>query len=170
MKKTLLFGALTLLTSCAVKIIPLQGTYQDKPFITTVDMPIEQVWDKVIDFFAQNGLPIKIIDRSSGLIISETTRMTWTFETKDGKLEDPSAWVVLEKNIDPGNRKAIRPDVVTASWNIRLKEAGSGKTDINVNLVNIDGKATVFNTVKSIQGGVSTGNFEALLTSLLNVR
>ena len=157
-----------ILTGCAVnKIVPLKGTYMDKPFEIITDTPKDQVWDKIIDFFAQNGLSIKIIDRSSGLIISDKSSLNWTFEDAKGKLYKPLASVVIEKVVDAGTKKAIRPASVTGDWNIRIKQLSDNKTSINVNLVHIEAtgysvKFTTGVTQFSIKG-LSTGNFEKLI-------
>lgn len=127
-----------LLSSCATtKIIPLMGSYPPTPIVAMSDKSFEKVWDNIIDFYAQNGIPIKIIDRSSGLIISEKTSLTWSFEDKKGTMVHPGAYVVLEKILDKMDNKPFIPNSVTGEWNVRIKTI-EGKTSINVNLYNIE--------------------------------
>lgn len=134
----ILLFALTLLSGCAsVKIIPLKNTYQTKPYEAVSDNNKDVVWDKIVDFFAQNGLSIKLIDRSSGLIVSEATALTFTHEDSKGQLIHPDSWVVLVSVYDAANKKYIQPNVVIGEWNIRIKEIPGNKTNVNVNLVNI---------------------------------
>lgn len=160
----LLGFSLLFLISCAPKIVPIKGNYPDKPFEVISDNNKDIVWDKTIDFFAQNGLSIKIIDRSSGLIISDKTQLKYSRENKKGELLAKDAWVVLDASYDPGNRKLVPLKDVTGEWNIRLKDAGSGKTNINVNLVNIIAYAGIGKDLY-VQplNAKSTGNFEKLI-------
>src|SRR4051812_9290091 len=97
------------LISCSNKVIPLKNNYSNGNFESISQRPKDQVWDNIIDMFTKKGLSIRIIDRSSGLIISNETRLPWTFETKAGKLEKPTAWVVIEKVVNQGSRLAISP-------------------------------------------------------------
>lgn len=123
------------LISCSVKTIPLKGEYEKGSYTGQSSRSKDAVWESIIDFFAVKGIPIKLIDRSSGLIISDRSEMTYTHENSKGELMDKTAWIVLEKTIDPGSRKIIKFYNVTAEWNIRIKDS-DGKTSINVNLVN----------------------------------
>lgn len=133
----LLFAITTILCQCSPKIVPIKNTYQDKPFTGVSDNNKDTVWDKIVDFFAQNGLSIRIIDRSSGLIVSNITALTWTHENAKGGLIDPAAWVVLNKVYYQGSTKYVLPVSVTGEWNIRIKSIADNKTNINVNLVNL---------------------------------
>src|SRR4051812_15137072 len=97
MKKISFIACLALFVSCSVKTIPIKGTYLRPPYTDTATIAKEQAWDKIIDFFAQNGLSIKIIDKSSGLIISDHTAVPATYENKLGALMKRDAWIVLPK-------------------------------------------------------------------------
>src|SRR5689334_10194727 len=101
MKKISFIACLALFVSCSVKTIPIKGTYLKPPYTDTTTIAKEQAWDKIIDFFAQNGLSIKIIDKSSGLIISDNTAVPASYETKLGIPEKKDAWIVVPKRIDP---------------------------------------------------------------------
>lgn len=150
-------------SSClSYKVIPLKGTYSDGNFEALSDKPKDSVWDNIIEFFAKNGISIRIIDRSSGLIISGGTQLTWTYENSKGEPVNKEAWVVIAKIIDLGTKKAVKPYTISGEWNIRIKEQ-NGHTLINVNLVNpyyyssvIDKNSTLFKK-GSIQ---STEKFE----------
>ncbi len=161
--KFILFSLLALtLTGCAPKAYPLKGTYTNGNYEQLSDKTKDQVWDNIIDFFAKNGIGIKIIDRSSGLIISGETTLTWSYENSKGELLNKDAWVAIYKIYDPGSRIVYKPYLVTGEWNIRIKEQ-SGKTLININLVNPSYTLSQTSASKSIfQKGYlqSTGNFE----------
>src|SRR5689334_11939981 len=104
------------LSSCFVKVIPLKGQYPDKPYMDTTNLSKDAVWEKVIDFFAQKGLPIKLVDRSSGLIISEKTSLITSYEDTKGFPAKKEAWVVIPKMIDPNSRKPLPIYPVVGEW------------------------------------------------------
>lgn len=137
MKKNIAAFVSFFLFSCmATKTIPIKGSYPAPPIVTISDRPFEKVWDNVIDYFAQNGIPIKIIDKSSGLIVSDKAKLSWSFEDKNGQIFSKTAFVVLDKIIDKMSGKPFVPESVTGEWNLRIKTDG-GRTLINVNLFNI---------------------------------
>lgn len=160
------------LIGCGVKVIPLKGSYEQKPFQVIVDKPKDLVWDNIIDFFATKGLTIRIIDRSSGLITSDKSALTWTYENNKGGLVNPSAWVVVAKMIDPNTNKPILNPTVYGDWNIRIKEA-DGKTLLNVNLVNINAYGIYYGFMQNtptpfqLKDAKSTGNFEKMISDIV---
>ena len=168
--KILTTAILTIIfASCTpMKLIPLKGNYVNTPYQFVSDKPKDKVWDNIIDFFAQKGLSIKLIDRSSGLIVSEKTGLTFTHEDKTGQLVNKGAWAVIPKIWSPGQNKYISLyTTIMGDWNIRIKELETGKTSINVNLVNITGLTSSYslntgpNTI--IDAGKSTGVFEEMI-------
>ncbi|MBS1921368.1 MAG: hypothetical protein JST17_14040 [Bacteroidetes bacterium] len=135
----ILFFAALFLAACNVKTIPIKGSYLKPPYVLTTSSPFENVWDKLIDLFAQKGLPIRIIDKSSGLITSDRAILQTTIETKEGKLKDPAAFIVIPQIYDPGSRKyspISKYADVSGEWNVRVKQS-DGQTTINVNIVNV---------------------------------
>ncbi len=138
LKKTLSILAVAIfLTSCSSKFIPLKSKYPTEPYIIETTRSKEDVWDAIIDLFAQKGIGIRIIDKQSGLIISDSKlELAVTTEDKSGKLIDPNAHVVAKSFYDPGPNKTVKPSFSIGEFNIRIKEAG-GKTIININLLSI---------------------------------
>lgn len=134
---TILLCCLLLLSSCSLKFYPLKGQYPATPIIGYSDKSFDKVWDNIIDLFSQQGLSIKIIDRSSGLIISTQGKLKASYENKKGELYIPKAYVVVEQNNmeSEENRKAPLFEVL-GEWNIRIKNE-NGRTSININIVNI---------------------------------
>jgi hypothetical protein len=121
--------------SCTNAIQPLKGVYTSGNFEQTSNKNKEQVWSNLIDFFAKNGLSIKIIDKSSGLIVSERSRLIWSLEKDNGQLYNPAAWVAVEK-MKSGGKDITTAWQVLAEWNVRLKDSPTGGTIIGINLVN----------------------------------
>lgn len=165
-----------LFNSCSYKTIYLKGSYQTKPFETVTTSSLNEVWDKLIDLFAQKGLGIKLIDKSSGLIVAHNSLVPVTRENEKGQLVDPTAWVVSTSIYEPGSRKYYYPTTASVEWNVRIKDLGNNTTSINVNMVNIlantvvtqinpvfvSGTSTSVNTA-----AVSTGVFEKIIADLI---
>ncbi len=138
MKVILLLTCVTLI-SCTVTKSTLKGKHQDTPYQIETTKSFEETWSKLIDLFAQKGLSIKIIDKSSGLITSEKTsfQSSYTYEDALGKPVNPNAFIVVAKTSYMGT--VYPPSSLTGEWNVRIKQ-GEGKTTINVNLVNLNGQ------------------------------
>jgi acetyltransferase-like isoleucine patch superfamily enzyme len=131
----------------------------------------------MIDLFAQNGISIKTIDKSSGIIVSERTSFSnsFTWEVSKGYLNNPNAFVVVGR-YDNALTKIV-PKTITGDWNIRIKTVGN-ETVINVNLLNLYGEHIVHGTGSSSgyeyhwqKGGQldirSTGVFERKISDMI---
>lgn len=177
MKKTTRIIALIAIaimaTSCAPQQMVLKGNYAEKPFEVTINKPIEVVWSNIIDFFATKGISIKIIDKSSGLVVSEKTSFAnnYTIENEDGSLKNPSAYIVVAPWKYYG--ATFGPQELSAEWNIRIKSLPDNKTSVNVNLTNVQGSYSRSGTQNSeplyfTYSGKSTGKFEILIVNELS--
>ena len=153
------------LSSCSLKYYPLKGSYPTPPIVDYSDKSVDAVWSNIIDLFSQRGISIKIIDKSSGLIISSQSEILSTYENKKGEPINPNAYVVVERNNmeEQEARKApLYP--VLGEWNIRIK-ADNGRTSINVNIVNISSERQggYGRTEKFDPHAHTTGVFEKLI-------
>lgn len=170
MKKLFFLSTILFLTSCtAIRITPLKGTYPQTPIIYYSDKSFDKVWDNIIDLFAQKGLSIRIIDRSSGLIISTQSPLSWAYEDKKGILKNPKADVAIPLMYNPNSNNSLTPTSVTGEWNIRIK-AQDGKTSINVNLVNITRTQAILGHPEqtyTVANGKTTGNFERFIYGII---
>lgn len=172
------FATVLILVSCRTsKVIPLKGSYEKTPIIYNSDKSINEVWDNLIDLFAQKGLSIKFVDKNIGLIISNNTLVSATWEDKNGKPVHPEADIVVwkiynaaanamvpETRIGTG-RKSKQPDECYAEWNVRLKANGTG-TSININLVNVQYEQYLQPGRRSwgyLANFQTTGNFERMI-------
>ncbi|MGN6421651.1 MAG: hypothetical protein ACTHMC_29330 [Pseudobacter sp.] len=142
----------------------------------------DQVWDKLIDLFAQNGLSIKLIDRSSGLVISDNSAVLATWEDKDDNLVHNNADIVIPKYKNSSLQAYVpvvggyykrsdmkNPVRLRGEWNVRVKRDGQGSS-INVNLINvtfisIDSKGIAH--TQMISDYVSTGHFEKEISNII---
>lgn len=139
MKKLFIIAVGLLMCSCTMNRISsnLVSSYQKEPFFTTSDKSFNQVWEKVIDIFAQKGIGINVIDKSSGIIVSSIYSFEGkvTMEQRSGLPGDSTAWVTVGY-YGLEDETQLFPSQVFGSFNVRIKEE-NGKTLINVNLSNL---------------------------------
>lgn len=169
MKKLFTVLVLFSITSCSLKFYPLKGHYPDTPIVYTTDKTFDQVWDNLVDLFAQNGISIRIIDRSSGLITSSKTILSTTYEDSKGKPYHPDAFIVLKRSNYQGDQNLKKSKFeVTGEWNVHLKKEGD-KISLNINIANIEGVLVSYSLYKGeIRNPVpinahTTGNFEKII-------
>lgn len=134
--------------SCHIpKPLAVQGTnYPKLPILVKSDKSFEDVWGNIIDLFAQNGISIKIIDKSSGIIISDKTEFISTTEDDNNNIVNPDAHIVVGHKFDPGSNKYVPINrslthgknlyPIYGEWNIRVKMDGN-ECIVNVNIVNL---------------------------------
>lgn len=158
------------LTSCtSYKTIPLKGNYLDKPYVIESEKNFNQVWSNIIDLFATNGISIKLLDKDSGLIVAEKTSFinNYTYENKEGLLENPNAYVIVNKvKGDALLDRSIIPVEIFGEWNVRIKETVDNKTSININLNSLEAWGINYNSryfflIKS------TGVYENLIAEFI---
>lgn len=157
-KLILLLVVVSCLQSCiTIGTIGIKGKYQEGPVKMEVNNSYDETWNKVIDFISDIGLNVKMVDKSSGLVISDPTSFSGktSVEDKSGKILNSDAYIVTSRTNDPNVSNPIR--LASASYNLRVKETSSGKSVVSVLLYNI----TVTGTVDTYpHKGKSTGNFE----------
>jgi hypothetical protein len=153
-----------------VQHIPIKGNYTVKnEFIS--QKPYDEVWSNIIDIFAKNGIPIGVLDKTSGIITSpeQSFPNNYTYELDNGSLENPTAWIVLERIVGPDGRQ-VTPQKVTAIWNVRIKQINTG-VSVNINLLNINGSlvsTSRYGTISETWNGKSTGVFESIIFKQIN--
>jgi hypothetical protein len=164
MKKLfLVIAACGLLASC-LSTKQISGSYTPANHVES-ELSYNEVWSRIIDFFAVNGITISVMDKSSGLIVAGKMDFTGrgTVEGSDGQLLNKSAYIVTERirmngvEITPNDRGWT----LTGDWNVRIKPSGD-KTSINVNLNNIYSNSPFGRT-----NAKSTGFFENQLIEIL---
>jgi hypothetical protein len=171
MKYTSVILFIILLSSCLPRVRPVKNDYLDPPFQATSTSSKDVVWNKIVDFFSDKRLPIKSIDKSSGLIISEKAVFSTTIEDKDGKLVNKSAWVVVPAVYNPNTKKleSYYTGKVLGEWSIRIKESVKG-TVVSVNLVNLKRQFTAYKMgLQEVDASFakSTGVFEKQIADLV---
>lgn len=165
---------LLLLATCLVNCVSKKITNNAPSSYTfQTDKTFEQAWSNIIDYISARGVPIKNIDKTSGIIITDEYSLidSYTYEDKNGNLKNPNAYVVLQR-IKGGFGNTVNPEFVHGNYNIRVKPQNGG-TSVTVNLVNLKGAVT---KGKNMYGGgghliyykiKSTNVFEKLLAENL---
>lgn len=157
MKKILLIVLSALLVSCSP--MRLVGKYvETNHFFAETTLSYEEVWARVIDYFALAGIPISTIDKSSGLIVaSRISFLNYYTREVDGKPLSKDAYVIV-----PTVRSILftimEPTAIDGDWNIRIKEQ-DGRVIVNMNLVNLNAYIEFQNNRLNIPVA-SLGNFE----------
>ena len=155
-----------LINGCNPSSVPIKGKYTDSPSEFTSTKKTDSVWLSITQIFSENGIKIKKIDKVKGLILSKVTPFipVYSFEDKDGNLEKPQAWVVLQKDYVKG--KEWTPKDIKGEWQIQINETDSGVTKIKIEpTVNCTYFPNMFASVET--SGRSTGKLEKLIDSAL---
>lgn len=153
----------------------LTGEYPDAHFSKETDLSYEDVWSRVIDYFAIAGIPISTIDKSSGLIVASKVSFVNNYTREvHGKPLDEKAYVVIP-TVRGGFGNILEPSAaltgdweMCGDWNVRVKHSNN-KTIVIVNMINL----YCFYRVYGLMGSTtqipikSTGVFEQSLLNYL---
>lgn len=184
MNRLLLFLlASVILGSCSpTKVYKVKGDYPETPIKIHSSKSFDEVWENLVDLFAQKGLAIRTIDKNSGLIVSEKSRLPVTVEDDKGKLKDSTAFIVVPKYRDAYTHKLVPVSGqwynrsidkminydAEGDWNVILKKTDTGCL-INVNITNLSYTNRVSansrkpDQVVALSSGRTTGVFENLI-------
>lgn len=160
-----------ILFSCTTRLIPLRGKYPQPPFEITTTQQYEQMWNKVVDVFTERNIPIKIIDKSSGLIVSDKISMGTTVENRNGVPVSDKAFIVVPGYYDPATRKNISAfplDNYSGSISVRVKTKENNVT-VSVSISGVTAQSYMSGKMQNgdITNFKSTGKFEQSFFDLL---
>lgn len=139
----------------------LGGSYPEK-YSTIIDKPMDNVWNGIVDFCYKKNLAIKAIDKASGIVITGSriyNQISYSFENPDGSIQLLNADFVMSCEKIGGSNKCIPPNMVKTDFNFRAKDLGD-KTELTIQLTNIEGTAKNGNDVYKIREVKSTGAVE----------
>jgi hypothetical protein len=128
----LTIAILLLACGCNPVGVLLKGNYSDQPTLIFSTKSIDSSWSNLNELFTRKGLAIKKIDTTNGLIITKEIPINaaYTFENKDGQLENPEAWVVLTKVFN--KKKQWKPKRIYGQWSIQISELEPGTSTIKI--------------------------------------
>ena len=180
--RSFLLGMIVLLVWLIIALIPLltkqqtiRGNYNPINCLTT-STPYDQVWDNIIDLFAEYNIPIGELSKDSGLITALNIALdesVVSYENEDGIIADDNAWFVVP----------YAPYVVgaraTCSFNVRVRQLEGDIVRIQINIHDMIGyyDCEFFNPLllkKDLTKNTypqechSTGKFETTLLTLFN--
>lgn len=152
------------ISSCA-RHIPIKGTYKEGSIKAEFEFSYDKVWEGVIELIAERGLDVKMVDKSSGLIISDRNSFFGhnTYEEAVSKPKNPKAFILTSRTSDNYNPMPYAD--VSAVYNIRVKSEGLEKTLVSINLHSIKIPTT---SPFFPYRGISLGNFERSLFDDIN--
>lgn len=176
MKRIIVLIIVVVMNGCAAmegpRLVPLKGDYSKVQNTFYTDKSKDEVWSKIVELFSTNGIGISLIDKSSGLIVSNKTSFidSYTREDEHGRLINNKAFLVVE-HYDNLRKDLNAPQVCDGIWNIRMFNK-DGKTAININLTNIKAHAEMnFGTYLGVKAfdfnSKSTGSFEKMIAESL---
>ncbi len=106
------------------------------PVVITINLPKEQVWQRVMDLFVANSIPIKLMDKTSGLIQSDRLGLGSHYALKHA--DDSLAWALCDavKSLE-GDSFYLFPHVINTELQVYVRETADGKVLLSLNLMNM---------------------------------
>ncbi len=134
-KLPILVSALVIISlgACTSANMYLKSSYNKAPYTNSVALDKESAWNRVITALDSCGISIfKIASKKDGILVSETIDFSdsFTYETKDGRLENPAAYVVIADFKEIRGRR-VTPQNIKGTLTVRFKEEG-GKMSVSV--------------------------------------
>jgi hypothetical protein len=159
------------LMTSPIQVTTLQGKYQETPFTVTTEKSKDVIWEKVVDIFAVKSIPITLIDKSSGIVVSNKLNLSATYELLNGMPKDSTAALIFNNVYDSRfpSDGYLPFGGIYADFNVRVKEI-DGKASINVNIQNVYYENTFTRhagLIKIMYDVKSTGVFEKAFTDEL---
>jgi hypothetical protein len=105
-----------------------------EPYQLTTTLSKDQVWIKLTQFFAFNGISIKTVDKNSGLIQSDKIGFGTNCNLEGS--DDSTAWALC--NRVPDGKYFHYPQVMNGELMVLVQEI-AGKTHINIHFFNLNG-------------------------------
>lgn len=161
--KILLLGLSFFFVGCVSSVIRLRHEYIPGLYEQVIEKPRARVWNSLLATLSKSGLSIRLVDSSSGLIKSHPTKLPWSYENKKGNLNDPQAWVAVERVIYK-NKPLVLTSII-GEWSIRTKAINDSQTYLVVNLVNLKYNTPLDTSFQPFLRATprSTGMFEKMI-------
>lgn len=111
------------------------------PVIIPINLPKEQVWQRLLDLFVANNVPVKFADKNSGLIQSERVGLGSHYALKNA--DDSLAWALCEAVILPqGDSFYMYPQIIHTELQVYVRETADGTVLLSINLMNLTASYT----------------------------
>jgi hypothetical protein len=157
--KSIPLGIMTILLVACASTPPVKHSFESSK---VYHADYDKVWESIIEAFARNNIPIKTLDKNSGLVVSEDQYIPFT--TRYGTK------IVDAEYCDCGGGGSLRSySDLSGKFNVFVKKLNGSDTAVQVNAFF---KARVNNDLSGVpigwQNCASTGAFEAKLFSVLD--
>lgn len=173
MKHYLSFVIIWLIFSSCRSIVPLRGKYQEVPVKSKYSISFDRAWEGVIDFISDTGQEVQLIDKESGLVISDQYTVSGkhiSMENSKGKIVNSDAWIVSQRHSDDNPKGNLREThTASAKWTIRVKQVA----DETVIAVLMHVKNVYWGLPQKwtfVFDGASTGNYEKYMLDEIHSR
>jgi hypothetical protein len=138
------------------------------PVVFSLKVTKEQAWQKVMDLFVANSIPIKLMDKSSGLLQSEKIGLGSHYALSNA--DDSVSWALCEA-VQSGEGAGFYqfPQVINAELQVYVRETADGTVLLSINLMNLAANATDANTGNTRDFAVKTSKrVENIIGNFLN--
>jgi hypothetical protein len=150
-------------------VLPSNGTKKPiDPVVFSVKLSKEQAWQKVMDLFVANSIPIKLMDKSSGLIQSEKVGLGTHYALKGST--DSTVWAYCDALASPeGEGFFLFPQTINTELQVYVREIDAGNVFLSVNLLNSKAVYTDANTGNEREYDVqTTKRLEAIIANFVS--
>jgi hypothetical protein len=105
------------------------------PIVISTNLPKEQVWQRLLGLFVSNNIPIKLMDKNSGLMQSERIGLGSHYTLKNA--DDSTCWALCEVVKNPeGDGLYLFPQTINGEIQVYVQET-EGKVLLSINLMNL---------------------------------
>jgi hypothetical protein len=170
MKHCLLICALV----CSAQLFAITTPKPIDPVVFSLKVSKDQAWQKVMDLFVANSIPIKLMDKSSGLIQSEKIGLGSHYALSNA--DDSVSWALCEavQSTESAGSYTVQsafstttaqvqnavfyqfPQVINAELQVYVRETADGMVLLSVNLMNLAANAVDVNTGNTRDFAVKT--------------
>jgi hypothetical protein len=106
-----------------------------EPAVFSIHLSKEKAWQKVMDVFVANSIPIKLMDKSSGLIQSEKLGLGTHYALKGS--EDSVSYALCEAIPSGEGPFYLCPQVINCDLQVYVREVDAENVLLSINLMNL---------------------------------
>jgi hypothetical protein len=138
------------------------------PVVFSLKVSKDQAWQKVMDLFVANSIPIKLMDKSSGLIQSDKIGLGSHYALSN--TDDSVSWALCEAVQSAEGAGFYQfPQVINAELQVYVRETAEGTVLLSINLMNLAANAVDPNTGNTRDFAVKTSKrLENTIGNFLN--
>jgi hypothetical protein len=167
--KKILFTLITLFISVNLFAITHSKSIKpNDPIVFSINLPKDQVWQRLMDLFVANSIPIKFMDKSSGFIQSEKIGLGTHYALANA--DDSLAWALCEVvNTSEPDSFYVFPQIINTELQVYVRETTEGKVLLSLNLMNLAASYYTERTGSTYNFGIkSTERLENIIVHYLS--